>query len=814
MPLPRIAIVGKPNAGKSSLMNMIAGAKVSIVDPTPGVTRDRVSAVVTLDPPYKNVGPKAVEFIDTGGYGAYYGEGARFDEIGNDLRRLTREIETQIARAVSDADLILFAIDVHAGITPADEEIARMLREQRLGQRQRDDGTLVPVRVVATKVDGPSWEPHAHELSALGFGQPLMCSAKNNYMRRDFLDALHELTPDIPDARREPPADVKIAIIGKRNAGKSTLVNRLAGEERVIVSEIPGTTRDAIDVRIEVDGRAVVVVDTAGVRRKKSFQGQVEWYAFDRLQRALDRADVALLLIDATTKISQVDEQLAMLCQKSFKPVVIVVNKWDLAAGQPGRRGRPVTAEDYEQYLRRELGGLPFAPVSFMSGLTGLNARGTLQLAFELADQARAKVGTGRLNRVLRRVVELRSPPNKLGTHAKVFYVAQTGVMPPTITMIVSHPELFTPNYQRFLLNRIREITPFEEVPIRLNVRARSRTEQSERGMGPDLPEELDLAEAAELFADDLKAPGEPGSPARREVPSSGFALIDEDGREITAADLDNFTDEELDAQIEQMLDDDQEQSNEPINEPAGLPDSPVDEPVEDAVEDEPEDFNPDAVDEDDAAAEPASEVELEDSTADEDSDEFVDDIEEEEKPSPPRGHGVRRPASASTPPQRTGRSATRGGTSNVRKPGQKKNRPSKAKREARTRYFEQGDSGGSGSASRATRTGGRTTPASKPAAKSGTKSGTKPGSRSGSKPAASSGARSGNSTGKSNSKSGTHAGTTSGGPRSKPVKGGKAPSAGSSGKSSGKAVRRSGGQAGSKPSATPRRTPKQNRKS
>jgi GTP-binding protein len=486
MPLPRIAIVGRPNVGKSSLMNMIAGAKISIVDPTPGVTRDRVSAIVDLESPFRGGASKPVEFTDTGGFGAYFEPTARFDEIGNDLRRLTHDIENQIGQAISGADLILFCVDSQAGITPADEQIARLLREQKLGKRTRKDGSLIPVQVVATKVDGPRWEMHAHEFSAFGFGQPLMCSSKNNYMRRDLLDALWELMPEHEDAadekRSAQHADLKIAIIGKRNAGKSTLVNQIAGEERVIVSEIPGTTRDAIDVRIEKDGKTLVLVDTAGLRRKKSFQGQVEWYAFDRLQRAVDRADVVLLLVDATTKISQVDEQVAMIAQKAFKPVIVGINKWDLAEGQPGRSGKPVTVEDYEKYVRRELRGMDFAPIAFMSGQSGLNVSETIDLAWELFEQSHQRVSTGKLNRLFRKIVELRGPTSKTGQVAKVYYVAQTGVAPPTITLVVNFPELFTPNYQRFLLNRLRENSDFVEVPIRLNIRDRKRTLQSERG--------------------------------------------------------------------------------------------------------------------------------------------------------------------------------------------------------------------------------------------------------------------------------------------------------------------------------------------
>ncbi len=487
MPIPRIAIVGRPNTGKSSLMNMIAGSKVSIVDPAPGVTRDRVTAIVDLAPPDGRGATKPVEFVDTGGFGVYVAAGERFNEVGADLATLTGDIEFQIGQAVGGADLVLFAVDAQAGITPQDREIARLLREQRLGRHEPGEkprggkgarpGPPVSVRVVATKVDGPKWEVDAHELAGLGFGVPLMCSATSNYFRRDFLDALYALMPEPEAAATERSADLLVAIIGRRNTGKSTLVNTLAGEERMIVSEIAGTTRDAVDVRFEIDGRSLVAIDTAGLRRKKSFQSMIEEFAYDRVKRAVGRADVVLLLLDATQKISQVDEQLAMLAQKAFKPVVIVVNKWDLAEGQPGPKNRPVTPGDFEGYLRGELGGLDFAPISFVSGKDGLNVRETIDLAFELHGQASARVTTGRLNRLVQGIMEQRGPTNKLGTRAKVYYVAQTRTNPPTIVLVVNYPALFTPNYQRFLVNRFRKELPFGEVPIRLAIRDRKRTQ-------------------------------------------------------------------------------------------------------------------------------------------------------------------------------------------------------------------------------------------------------------------------------------------------------------------------------------------------
>lgn len=491
MPIPRVAIVGRPNVGKSSLLNMLAGSKVSIVDPTPGVTRDRVVAIVELQHPKgKNSGEatKPVEFIDTGGFGVYVAQGERYDDVGADLATLTSDIESQIEAAIETSDLVLFAVDTQAGITPHDLEIAKLLREGKLGPSSkkaqgkkagkdaRVKARKLNVQVVATKVDGPRWESHAQELAGLGFGQPWLCSAKNNYMRRELQDFLYEALPDNTDekARR---ADLQVAIIGKRNAGKSTLVNTLAGEPRMIVSEIAGTTRDAVDVRFELDGRSIVAIDTAGLRRKKSFQSMVEVYALDRAKRAIDRSDVVMLLIDATVKLSQVDEQLAMMCQKAFKPVIIVVNKWDRdpggARGKKGRKGTEVTPEDYEQYLRRELGGLSHAPIAFMSAKKGLNVKETLDLAFDMQKQSETRVTTGVLNRLIRKLIELRPPSDKQGVHAKIYYVAQVGTNPPEIALVVNRPAMFTQTYQRYLVNRFREELPFSEVPIKLNVRAR-----------------------------------------------------------------------------------------------------------------------------------------------------------------------------------------------------------------------------------------------------------------------------------------------------------------------------------------------------
>ncbi len=480
MPVPRIAIVGRPNVGKSSLLNLIAKERLAIVDPTPGVTRDRLSAVVTLDPPAGEGPDKMVELTDTGGFGVYVAEGKRYDEVGADLATLTNDIEHQIAEGVSGADLILFAIDVQAGITPQDLEIAKMLREQKLGVRDKS-GRLTPVRVVATKVDGPSWETHAYELAGLGFGEPLMCSAKSKYMRRQMLDELYDLvehwTPNEHDPD-ESATDLRLAIVGKRNGGKSTLVNTLAGQERVIVSEIAGTTRDAIDVRFNLpDGRRVTAIDTAGVRRKKSFQDQIEWYAYDRAQRAVSRADVILLMIDAEAEVSQVDEQIAALVVDSHKPVVIVVNKWDLVQGRRNQHGKVIGPDDYEKYIRKELQGLSFAPIAFMSAKKGFNVQEVLDLAFDLKEQASTRVPTGELNRTINAIIERHHPSSVNGKFGRVFFVSQVKTNPPTIVMIVNRTEVFAGAYERYLMNRLREELPFGEVPIKLIFRSRKRAE-------------------------------------------------------------------------------------------------------------------------------------------------------------------------------------------------------------------------------------------------------------------------------------------------------------------------------------------------
>jgi GTP-binding protein len=345
---------------------------------------------------------------------------------------------------------------------PLDERVAKLIRSAGLSQK------VVPI---ANKVDDPSWDADGFEAAALGFGQPLLVSATSGYGSKRLLETVWERLEKSSAGEQPEVPEVRFAIVGRRNAGKSSLVNTLAGEPRVIVSEIAGTTRDAVDVRFEIDGKVLVAIDTAGVRKRKSWADDVEFYSNARTDNAIERADVCVLLLDATEKCSQIEKRLASQLEEKYKPTVIAVNKWDLVAGK-------LSPKDYTEYLTQEFPGLEFAPIVFISAKDASGMKELLGMIANLDQQTKHREGTGRINNAVREILEARGPSSALGTRAKVFYVAQIDVRPPTIAMVVNKPDLFKGTYERYFKNQLREHLPFSEVPIKLIFSERKREER------------------------------------------------------------------------------------------------------------------------------------------------------------------------------------------------------------------------------------------------------------------------------------------------------------------------------------------------
>ena len=437
--LRRVAIVGRPNVGKSTLLNRMCGSRVAIVEPTAGVTRDRVAVPAHL---ICSSGERWIEAIDTGGIGI-----VDRDDLGADVER-------QVEVAVQLADLILFVVDVRDGITPLDEEVARRLR-----------GLSVPVMLVVNKVEGKGleWEVDSFRQLGIALG-PFAISAENGGGTDPLFEAIiNTLPPPVQD--EGPPEQVmKLAIVGQRNAGKSTLINQLAGEERMIVSEIPGTTRDAVDVLFERDGRKFVAIDTAGVKRKRAISDAIEFYADARSYKQIRRADVVVLMFDLSKELSVIDKQLARYAIDHYKPLILAGNKWDLVS--------EAKRDEFREYLRAELVGLDFAPLVFLTATTGQGLSTLIRLAIEIYDQARMRVPTGELNRILKDATTARSPSSD-GHRIKILYATQAEAAPPTFIVFVNDKKLIGKDYVRYLTNRLRADLPFKEVPLHIVLRDR-----------------------------------------------------------------------------------------------------------------------------------------------------------------------------------------------------------------------------------------------------------------------------------------------------------------------------------------------------
>ena len=442
--LPIVAIVGRPNVGKSSLFNRLAGSRISIEDPRPGTTRDRVSAPVRMRDEDGRL--RVVELFDTAGIGVV------------DEERVNEHVHEQINNAVAAADVVLLVVDVREGLTGLDQEAAQMLR--RTGRK---------VLIAANKADDAAHDKLADDFYEFGLGDPVTLSAKAPRKIKQVAAAICALLPRKSAAESLDPPELLLAIVGRRNVGKSTLVNALANDDRVIASELEGTTRDSVDVRFTYDEKTFIAIDTAGVRKRSTLQHSVEFFSQSRSFRAVRRASVVVLMLDAREPISRIDTQLVDLAVKDCKPMIIAVNKWDLAEGH--------TTGEFSRYLRRKLHAIDYAPIVFMSASNQENVFELLDIARELHHQAGFRMGTGELNRLVTDAFDRHHPQPRKNKIGRVFYATQVETYPPKIVVFVNDPDLFPENWRKYLLHQLQENADFGEVPIRLKFRARAKIE-------------------------------------------------------------------------------------------------------------------------------------------------------------------------------------------------------------------------------------------------------------------------------------------------------------------------------------------------
>ena len=438
---PLVAIVGRPNVGKSLLFNRLAGQRLSIVEDTPGVTRDRLYA------PCEWTGRK-FDIVDTGGI-----EPNTADEILLFMRE-------QAMLAIDSADVIVFVGDITTGVTAADQEVADML--QRSGK---------PVVLAVNKMDatGPV-DPEIYEFYALGLGDPIALSALHGHGTGDILDECLKYFPPRDEEEADAGA-VKLAFIGKPNVGKSSIVNRILGEERVIVSDVAGTTRDAVDTPFENEFGKYVLIDTAGMRRKSRVEDRVEKFSVMRAQLAIERADVCLIMLDAREGVTEQDTKVAGMAHEAGRAAVILVNKWDLVEKDGG------TMDKMRADIRRDLSFMPYAPILFVSAVTGQRVDRIFALANEVNQQANRRITTGLLNNVLADAQARVQPPSDKGKRLKIFYMTQVSVRPPTFVVFCNDASLFHFSYQRYLENQLRSTFGLTGTPIRLVIRERGERE-------------------------------------------------------------------------------------------------------------------------------------------------------------------------------------------------------------------------------------------------------------------------------------------------------------------------------------------------
>lgn len=442
MAKPIVAIVGRPNVGKSTLFNIFANSRISIVEDTPGVTRDRLYATAEwLDHEFM--------MVDTGGI-----EIMNADAIAVSIRQ-----QAQIA--IKEADVILFVCDARAGITTEDADVARLLRQSKK-----------PIVLAINKADSPKQEMNTYEFYNLGIGDPIAVSASNHLGLGDLLDAVVAKFPqDRALSELDEEDEIKVALIGRPNVGKSSIFNALVGEERSIVSDVAGTTRDAIDTPVVRDGQKYLFIDTAGMRRKAKVDEPIEKYSVMRSLRAVDRSDVVLMVFDAVEGVTEQDKRIVGYAHEAGKAVILVVNKWDLYEKDNSSTLR------YTETLRKELVFLQYAPVVFVSAVTKQRIHRLPEVISYVAEQNAMRISTSILNQVIEDAVAINPPPTEKGKRLKILYVTQVKIKPPTFVIFVNEPEIMHFSYQRYLENKLRESFGFEGTPIKMIIRGKNEDE-------------------------------------------------------------------------------------------------------------------------------------------------------------------------------------------------------------------------------------------------------------------------------------------------------------------------------------------------
>lgn len=431
MSKPIVAVVGRPNVGKSTLFNKLAGDRISIVEDTPGVTRDRIYAEVE----WLN---HKFTLIDTGGI-----EPESKDVIVKQMRR-------QAEIAIETADVIVFIVDGREGLVAADYEVATMLRKSKK-----------PIELVVNKLDNITLEENKYEFYNLGIGDPIAISASQGLGLGDMLDEIVE-NFEVEDPSLENETDIKVAIIGKPNAGKSSLLNHLSGEERAIVSDIPGTTRDAIDSYVQFDEDRFLFIDTAGIRRKSKVNEEIEKYSVLRALTSIERADVCVIMIDATVGVTEQDEKIAGLAHEAGRASVIVINKWDLI------EKTDKTMKEFTDKVRCDLAFMPYAPMVFISAKTGQRINKLIDAIKLVASKHSMRIKTGVLNDIINEAVMMKQPPVERGTPLRIYYVTQVSVKPPTFVFFVNYTNIVHFSYQRYLENQLRQHFGLEGTPIKI----------------------------------------------------------------------------------------------------------------------------------------------------------------------------------------------------------------------------------------------------------------------------------------------------------------------------------------------------------